>query len=127
MRRLVIAGLVGTLLSCASIQSKAKLVHPGDDKDRVTALLGTPGDRQFKGDNEVWQYCLPGDDYRMVWLSRGKVIAVTSYKEQARGGVLLLDQGGDHTAPLSCSGHFLQVRWEYAPRPLQPVTRDLRN
>lgn len=116
MRRLLIAGLLGTLLSCGSLQSRALLVHPGDDKDRVTALLGKPGDRQFKGDNEVWQYCKPGDDYRMVWLYRGKVIGVTSYKEP-HGGVLMLSEVGDHTSPLSCTGHFRQVRWEDPQRP----------
>jgi hypothetical protein len=52
-------------------------VNPGDDKDRVMVVMGSPGDRQFQGDHEVWQYCQAGarsgyHDYRMVWSYHGE-------------------------------------------------------
>jgi hypothetical protein len=107
MKRLMMIALIGTLLSCGSLQNRAMLVNPGDDKDRVMTVMGTPGDRQFQDDNEVWQYCQTGagfgyHDYRMVWFYRGKVTGITSYK--------------DHTPASGCSGHFRPVRWEEAPR-----------
>jgi hypothetical protein len=94
------------LLACGGLQNKAVLVNPGDEKDRVQAVMGAPQDRQFQGSNEVWQYCQTGagfgyHDFRMIWFYRGKVTGITSYK--------------DHTPASGCAGHFKTVRWEDAP------------
>ena len=32
-------------------------VDPGMNKEQVLNLLGAPGDRQFEGAQEAWQYC----------------------------------------------------------------------
>lgn len=108
MKRVLLLGFVaGMLASCGSLQDKAMLINSGDDKERVMAVMGTPGDRQFQDQNEVWQYCQTGagfgyHDYRMVWFYSGKVTGVTSYK--------------NYTPASGCSGHFKQVRWEDAPK-----------
>jgi hypothetical protein len=65
------------------------------------------GDRQFHGDDEVWKYCQTGagfgyHDYRMIWFYRGKVTAITSYK--------------NYTPASGCSGHFDSVHWTEAPK-----------
>ena len=39
-------------------------------------FLRSPGNRQFKGNKEAWQYCETGgmaDDYITVWLINGVV------------------------------------------------------
>jgi hypothetical protein len=108
MIRTVLGSLaVVAFLACGSLQDKATQINAGDDKARVREVMGEPGDRQFEGDAEVWQYCQTGagfgyHDYRMIWFYRGKVTGVTSYK--------------DHTPASGCSGHFQSVRWEDAPK-----------
>lgn len=107
MKRPLVTICLLLVLACGGLQNKAMLVNSGDDKQRVLAIMGSPQDRQFQGDNEVWQYCQTGagfgyHDFRMIWFYRGKVTGVTSYK--------------DHTPASGCAGHFKTVRWEDAPR-----------
>jgi|SRR5688572_21559347 hypothetical protein len=105
-RRVLVFAAVVLALACGSLQKNAVLVNAGDDKQRVLEVLGTPGDTQFQGSAEVWQYCQTGagfgyHDYRVVWFRDGRVTGVTSYK--------------DTTPASSCAAHFRQVRWEEAP------------
>ena len=108
MWRLLPPILLSTLLAggCGSLQKKAILVNSGDDRERVQETMGVPGDRQFQGTAEAWQYCQTGagfgyHDYRIVWFRDGKVTGVTSYK--------------DTTPASGCTAHFREVRWEDAP------------
>jgi len=106
-RMLATVVAIGSLVACGTLQKKAMQINPGDDKNQVLAVMGAPGDRQFLGDDEVWQYCQTGagfgyHDFRMVWFYRGKVTGITSYK--------------DYTPASGCSGHFKTVRWEDAPK-----------
>ena len=48
------------LLSCGTLDDKTILINAGDSKEDVLSILGTPQDRQFKGSNEAWQYCVSG-------------------------------------------------------------------
>jgi len=76
--------------------------------------MGTPDDRQFKGDNEAWQYCQTGagfgyHDYRVIWFYKGKVAGINSYKS---------------TRPASsCVSDIKQINWEDAP----DVSLEIRN
>lgn len=99
MASLLIAG-------CGTLEKKAVLVNPGDSKEAVTKVMGVPGDRQFQGQQEAWQYCITGagfgyHDYRIVWFAHGAVTGITSYKSSAAG--------------VSCKSQFKPIRWEDAP------------
>jgi hypothetical protein len=91
---------------CGSLEKKTILINPGDDKDKVISIIGLPGDRQFRGKDEAWQYGKTGagfgyHDFRIIWFHEGKVTGITSYK--------------DYTPATSASAHFKPIRWEDAP------------
>ena len=107
--------LIGTflvLLNCAVLaphvlrESSVK-IEPNQSKDDVLAILGTPKNRQFEGNNEAWQYCetsytsSAGDDYLTVWFFKGTVTGITTYKNHNYG---------------SCESFFKTIRWEDAPK-----------
>ena len=96
------------LMGCRTMELENKTIQidRGDDKATVLAIMGTPQDRQFLGDYEVWQYCVTGagfgyHDYRVIWFKPDNVVGVTSYKDQTPGS--------------SCRGHFRELRGEDAP------------
>ena len=102
--------LIMALNGCAtggSLVKKSVRVNNGDTKQQVLSLFGEPGDRQFKEDDEVWQYCktdlvgFSGDKYVMIWFYRDKVIGVSTYNNNAEFGL--------------CSSFFKTVNWEDAP------------
>jgi hypothetical protein len=101
---LLILGLAFT--GCGSLEKKAALINPGDTKERVLMVMGPPGDRQFKGRDEAWQYGQTGagfgyHDFRIIWFYDGKVTGLTSFK--------------DYTPATSAAAHFKQIKWEEAP------------
>ena len=105
MRRTVFFALIA-LAGCGTLERQTLSINPGDTKAQVSAALGAPGDRQFNGNVEVWQYCQTGagfgyHDFRTVWFRDGQVTAVTSYK--------------DHSAASGCSGHFRPIDWQAQP------------
>lgn len=100
--------------ACGTLEKKAILINPGDDKAAVIKVMGAPGDRQFRGQQEAWQYCITGagfgyHDYRIVWFEQGQVTGITSYKSGAPG--------------VSCKSQFTAIRWEEAP----DTTIEIRN
>lgn len=103
---LVIISVIALLSACGTLEKKAGLINYGDDKSKVLAIMGPPGDRQFRGKDEAWQYGQTGagfgyHDFRIVWFYDGGVTGVTSYK--------------DYTPASSASAHFKPIRWEDAP------------
>ena len=104
---LLLAFIAAVILSaCGSLEKKSALINPGDTKERVLSVMGPPGDRQFRGKDEAWQYGQTGagfgyHDFRVVWFYDGKVTGLTSYK--------------DHTPASSAASHFKPIRWEEAP------------
>ncbi|MEX2219816.1 MAG: hypothetical protein WD749_13780 [Phycisphaerales bacterium] len=98
--------VVGVFAACGSLEKRASLIKHGDSREAVTAAMGPPGDRQFRGTREAWQYGQTGagfgyHDYRVVWFTDGKVTGLTSYKS--------------HAAASAASSHFKPIRWEEAP------------
>lgn len=94
------------LSACGTLEKKAGQINPGDDKEKVLAVMGTPGDRQFRGKDEAWQYGQTGagfgyHDFRIVWFYDGRVTGLTSYKS-TRPGTLAASQ-------------FRPIQWEDAP------------
>lgn len=79
-------------------------VSPGDNKDFVLQVMGTPDDRQFKGSLEVWQYGMVVSigvcDYTIFWFENGKVFGLTSYR---------------HFSTMGCRSGLKSINWENAP------------
>lgn len=90
----------------ATLVKKSVLVSHGDTKERVLSIIGQPGDRQFNGEDEVWQYCktdftgLSHDKFVMVWFYQGQVTGVSTYNNNEFG---------------TCSSFFKTIKWEDAP------------
>lgn len=102
------------LVGCGSLDKKSLLVNFGDTKEQITSIMGVPDDRQFKGDNEAWQYCQTGagfgyHDYRIIWLYKGQVSGINSYKSSRPAS--------------SCVTDIKQINWEDAP----DVSVEIRN
>jgi hypothetical protein len=92
------------LVGCGTLESKSSLVDVGADKKEVLQVMGSPDERQVKGDKEAWQYCISGagfgyNDHRIVWFSKGIVTGITPYKTHQTG----------------CVGNIRPVVWENAP------------
>lgn len=108
-RMILISFLLFSLISCGgqALLNKSMMIERGYEKQKVLELLGTPGDRQFNGEDEAWQYCRTGmstDQFVVVWFFQGYVTDVTTYRLGANAGYI-----GD------CSQGFKTVRWEDAP------------
>ena len=114
MKYLLLVFPLFVLLSCGSLEKKSILVNVGDTKDRVLQVMGTPDDRQLKGENEAWQYCQTGagfgyHDYRIFWFYKGYVTGINSYKSSRPAS--------------SCMTDIRQVNWEDAP----DISVEIRN
>ncbi|GIU52446.1 hypothetical protein TUM4438_45200 [Shewanella sairae] len=106
MKFVAILSFAFFLTGCGSLDKKALLVNSGDSKELVTSVMGVPDDRQFKGDNEAWQYCQTGagfgyHDYRVIWFYKGLVSGINSYKSSRTAS--------------SCVADIKQINWEDAP------------
>jgi len=92
--------------ACGNLDKKSILINNGDTKEQVLSVMGVPDDRQFRGNDEVWQYCQTGagfgyHDYRSIWFYDGEVTAINSYKSTRPG--------------VSCVTDIKQVNWENRP------------
>ena len=93
--------------SCRVLERNAVLVNPGDTREKVISILGNPGDRQFRGPLEAWQYGETGagigyHDYRRIWFRDGLVTGIESYKS--------------YVPATPASAHVRDIEWERAPR-----------
>jgi len=93
------------LISCGTIglTTKQNLISPGQSGDEVINILGTPGNKQFQGKDEAWQYCHTGfssDLYVIVWLHDGKVTGMKTYNGYVSG---------------PCAKGFRSIDWQDAP------------
>ncbi len=75
------------LMGCATITGSSlnQLVNKiglGDSRERVLEILGSPGNRSFRGNQEALQYCTLGfftDSFYTIWLRNSVVESVTNY------------------------------------------------
>ena len=112
-RRVGLALALSNLLAsgCAGGSALARqslMIDRGQTKEDVTRIMDVPGNRQFNGDDEAWQYCRTGlmtDNFTVVWFYGGRVTGVTTYKCTAEGCGYVGD----------CSQGFRTIRWEEAP------------
>lgn len=115
MRNFMFVALATLLLSGCSttgavsnMQEKSMQIHPGSSKNEVLAMLGSPGDRSFKGRGEAWQYCSTGlsqDKYMTVWFYEGIVEGLTTYNRSDAVGI--------------CTQTFSSVDWGQVPNDLK--------
>ena len=96
--------LCSSVVGCGTLDDKTILIDAGSSKADVLNILGTPEDRQFKGTNEAWQYCVSGagfgyNDHKIVWFLNGVVTGITSYRSRVTG----------------CSSAIKSINWEEAP------------
>ncbi len=54
MRKLIPLFLFVALLGCYNFQKSIVKLSPGDSKERVIEIMGTPHDSQFNGNLEVF-------------------------------------------------------------------------
>ena len=88
----------------SDVREKTILISFGDTKEKVLEILGTPGDRSFRGKAEAWQYCSTGffnDVYSTVWFNDGLVTGVTSKEAMI--------------SMANCNLNFLQIDWGQRP------------
>lgn len=114
LSRLLLTLALAILTGCGTLEKKASAINPGDTRERVREIMGAPGDRQFEGSNEAWQYGQTGagfgyHDFRIVWFYDGKVTGLTSYKDRTPGAL--------------ASSRFKPIKWEDAPT----ATIEIRN
>jgi hypothetical protein len=73
---------------------------------QVREVLGEPQDRQFRGNQEAWQYCETGllqDTFVIVWFAESKVTGVRTYHNAV----------GD--SGFFCRSHLRAITWDEAP------------
>ena len=93
-----------SVAGCGTLDKKTILLDPGDSKEKVLEVMGTPYDRQFKQNHEAWQYCVSGagigyNDHKIIWFTDKKVTGITTYRTQRTG----------------CTGAVKTINWEEAP------------
>jgi hypothetical protein len=95
------------LTACATqLLHHANALAPGATPAQVRAVLGEPQDRQFRGQQEAWQYCETGllqDTFVIVWFAEGKVTGLRTYPNAVG------DRG------FFCSSHLRAITWEDTP------------
>lgn len=84
------------------LREKSILINPGMSKASVADILGPPGNRQFDGKNEAWQYKGEGfieDDLHVVWFYDGVVVGYTA----------------ESSKDLRFGYDYKHIKWEDAP------------
>jgi hypothetical protein len=96
--------IVLALGGCATTKQSSLMISPGDSKEKVASVMGSPDDRQFKNTQEAWQYGMVVTigvcDYTVIWFESGKVTGLNSYR---------------NTSTLGCRAGLHSINWEQAP------------
>lgn len=94
------AFLCSLFIGCSASKNSVK-VNPGMNKNEVLEIMGTPGNRQFNGTREAWQYCdLKSDtenEYVVIWFNDNKVTGLTTYRYGHK------------------YGEYITINWDKAP------------
>lgn len=118
MNKILILIAVLALTACAPsgmLMKQSLNISNGSNKREVINALGTPGNRQFNGRMEAWQYCegdysgMEGDDMMIVWFNDSIVSGISTYKNYRPG--------------LSCDVGFTRINWQSRP----DFTLEVRN
>jgi hypothetical protein len=78
-----LSGCLLGLNACATqVLHHANALAPDATPAQVRAVLGEPHERQFRGNQEAWQYCETGllqDTFVIVWFAESKVTGLSTY------------------------------------------------
>ena len=113
MKKYAILILALVLTSTPAIAASAKKMieasdqlQPGQSKDQVTQIMGDPGNREFNGDREAWQYCgksgLTANKFVIVYFDHGHVERLATYTRPWLG---------------ACKGQYKPVQWNRDSNP----------
>lgn len=106
MRKIIAILSLTIFFGCTNtkLASKANAIEPGQTKEQVLKILGTPGDKQFNGKDQAWQYCstgIGGDKYVVVWFYDATVTGMTTYTNNVGEG--------------NCDKFYKRIDWQSAP------------
>ncbi len=110
MKHAIAFAVILLLSGCAastSLPEKTLEIQQGHTKADVLRVLGSPGNRQFREDDEAWQYCATAfdkDSFVIVWFHEGIVTGMTTYTHGPEAGYI-----GD------CSQGYRTIEWDDAP------------
>ncbi|CAL4869882.1 hypothetical protein MMA231_04174 (plasmid) [Asticcacaulis sp. MM231] len=79
-------------------------IAAGQNKTDVSLIMGAPGNREFKGNQEAWQYCGRSgmaNKYIVIYFTYGKVEKLATYSQTWVG---------------NCDDHYKPITWE-KPQP----------
>ena len=103
--KLLLVFVTLALAACAGVKERATQINRGDSKAHVLALMGSPEDRQFRGNDEALTYSMVTTigvcDYTIVWLRNEAVTGVSSYK---------------HFSTLGCRSGLQNIDWANDPQ-----------
>jgi hypothetical protein len=102
--KILFAVFTVVLSACGTLDKKTLLINAGDTKKQVVEIMGAPKDRQFRANQEAWQYCVSGagfgyNDHKIIWFKDGIVTGLNTYR----------------TSNTGCSSGIKAVEWEQAP------------
>jgi hypothetical protein len=103
---IIVLGMI-VFASCGSYQLalSTQSINYGMSKADVFKIMGNPGNRQFMGKDEAWQYCATGGDggdtFYIIWFYDGKVTGVSSYQQREGIGM--------------CDKFYKTINWEDKP------------
>lgn len=101
---LIIFSMILCGCSSGELMKQSLMITPGQSKEDVLSFLGPPGNRQFQGKDEAWQWCSTGmstDDFLVVWFYDNLVTGITSYNNSQGYG--------------DCGQFYRTIKWEDAP------------
>jgi hypothetical protein len=81
---------------------RAGAIVAGQNKTDVNLIMGEPGNREFKGSQEAWQYCGRAgmtNKYIVIYFAYGKVEKLATYSQTSIG---------------DCDQHYKPVVWDKA-------------
>ncbi len=111
MRALLLLLMITQAMACSTptVLANQTLVNPGQSTDEVIKILGSPGDKQFNGKYEVWQYCAVTNGFDsyvkhfILWFYDGKLLSMSTYPGES--------------GSTDCNTSFKTINWKNAPEP----------
>ncbi|ESQ88830.1 hypothetical protein [Asticcacaulis benevestitus] len=109
MKPIIVLVAFSALVSSSGAQAsnkgtidRAGSIVAGQNKTDVNLIMGEPGNREFKGSEEAWQYCGRSgmtNKYVVIYFLSGKVEKLATYSQPWAG---------------SCEEHYKPVAWDQA-------------
>ena len=117
MRKIILASLILLVSGCStSLTKRAYNIETGMSKQSVLQRMGVPDRRSMRGADEALQYSeivgFGQCGYIIVWISEGKVVAVTNRSGPSIAG---------------CGLGSKEVDWGQIPKPEMTLNINIKN